>query len=427
MDQLITERPIAKPAKNPLEMAHEQFDAAADLLGLGESQRKLLKAPARQLIVSCPVRMDDGRIEVYTGYRVQHNLARGPAKGGIRYHPSVTLDEVTALATWMTWKCAVVGIPYGGAKGGVVVDSTKLSLPELERLTRRFTVEIGIIIGPEKDIPAPDMYTNPQIMAWMMDTYSMHKGYSVPGIVTGKPVEIGGSLGRREATARGVLITVREACRYKGLDLTTLSVAIQGFGNVGGISAEMFHDAGAKVVAVSDVYGGIYNPAGLDPHAVKRHAQETGTVVGFPGSETITNADLLELDVDVLIPAALEDQINESNAHRIKAKVIAEAANGPTTPEADAILRDRGIFVLPDILTNAGGVTVSYFEWVQDMATFFWDEDEVNQKLERLMSKAFRDITGLMDTRQVPDMRTAAHMLAIERVAKATELRGIYP
>jgi glutamate dehydrogenase (NAD(P)+) len=288
-------------------------------------------------------------------------------------------------------------------------------------------VEIGIIIGPEKDIPAPDMYTNAQTMAWMMDTYSMHKGYSVPGIVTGKPVEIGGSLGRREATARGVLITVREACKYRGLDLTQMSVAIQGFGNVGGISAEMFHDAGAKVVAVSDVYGAIYAPNGLDPHAVKAHAQATGTVAGFPGAETITNADLLELEVDILIPAALEDQINEANAHRIKAKMIAEAANGPTTPEADAILRERGVFILPDILTNAGGVTVSYFEWVQDMATFFWDEEEVNQKLERLMSKAFRDIAALKDERNVPDMRTAAHMLAIQRVAKATELRGIYP
>ncbi|MBC7542539.1 MAG: Glu/Leu/Phe/Val dehydrogenase [Candidatus Sericytochromatia bacterium] len=427
MELTTTDRPSGKQAKNPLVMAHEQFDAAADLLGLGEGLRKLLKSPARQLIVSCPVKMDDGRIEVYTGYRVQHNLARGPAKGGIRYHPSVTLDEVTALATWMTWKCAVVGIPYGGAKGGVVVDSTKLSLSELERLTRRFTVEIGIIIGPEKDIPAPDMYTNPQIMAWMMDTYSMHKGYSVPGIVTGKPVEIGGSLGRREATARGVMITVREACRYLGRDLTGMTVAVQGFGNVGSIAAEMFHDAGAKVVAVSDVFGAIYSAGGIGPHAVKRHELEAGSVVGFPGAEPISNADLLELDVDCLVPAALEDQINESNAHRIRAKLIAEAANGPTTPEADKILRDRGIFILPDILTNAGGVTVSYFEWVQDMATFFWDEDEVNSKLERLMSRAFKDIVALMDTRKVPDMRTAAHMLAIERVAKATELRGIYP
>lgn len=424
---LTTERLAQAQPKNPLEMAHEQFQAAADRLNLDQGMRKILMTPARQLIVGVPVKMDNGETEVFTGYRVQHNLARGPAKGGIRYHPSVTLDEVTALATWMTWKCAVVGLPYGGAKGGVVVDATKLSLGELERLTRRLTVEISIIIGPEKDIPAPDMYTNQQVMGWMMDTYSMHRGYSVPGVVTGKPVEIGGSEGRREATARGVLVTVGEACKYRGLDLTGMSIAIQGFGNVGSVAARLFHDAGAKVVAVSDVFGGIYNPKGLDPYAVTKHAQETGSVVGFPGADAVSNAELLELPVDCLIPAALEDQINEGNAHRIQAKMIAEAANGPTTPAADAILNDRGIFVLPDILTNAGGVTVSYFEWVQDLMTFFWEAEEVNKQLNRLMTKAFADVTGLRDARNVPDLRTAAHMLAISRVAKATELRGIYP
>jgi glutamate dehydrogenase (NAD(P)+) len=357
---------------------------------------------------------------------VQHNLSRGPAKGGIRYHPDVTLDEVRALAMWMTWKCAVVGIPYGGAKGGVVCNPKQMSERELERLTRRFTSEIIMFIGPDSDIPAPDVNTDAQTMAWIMDTYSMTKGYSVPAVVTGKPVEIGGSLGRREATGRGVMFTTREALKHLGMPIEGVRVVVQGFGNVGAIGAELLQELGCTVIAVSDSRGGVYNPKGLDARDVMRHKKETGAVAGYPGTDAVTNKELLELDCEVLVPAALENEITKENADRLKARVIAEGANGPTTPEADDILFDKGSFVIPDILANAGGVTVSYFEWVQGLQNFFWTEEEVNQNLEKIMVKAFQDVLAISQRREV-NMRIAAYILAIDRVATATLLRGIYP
>ena len=415
------------PAVNPFETAQRQIDIVADLLHLNGGVREVLKVPKRELTVNFPVRMDDGSFRVYTGYRVQYNMARGPTKGGIRYHPQVTLDEVRALAAWMTWKCAVVNIPYGGAKGGVICDPKHMSIGELERLTRRYASEIAPIIGPEVDIPAPDVYTDAQTMAWIMDTFSMQKGYSVPGVVTGKPISIGGSEGRGEATGRGCSYVVREAAKELGLKLKGASVAIQGFGNAGSVASKILADEqGAKIVAVSDTKGGITNPDGLNPHAVDEHKRKTGSVVGFPGSKPITNDEILTMKCDVLIPAALENQLSAKNADKVQAKIVAEAANGPTLPEADTILFQKGITVLPDILANAGGVTVSYFEWAQDLQGFFWTLDEVNQRLERVMVGSYADMRKQAKAHSVHN-RTGAYLLAIQRVVDAIRIRGIYP
>jgi glutamate dehydrogenase (NAD(P)+) len=411
---------------NPFEISQQQIDTAAEILGIPMDLREVLKRPKRQLIVSIPVEMDDGTIRVFEGYRVQHNIARGPAKGGIRYHPQVTLDEVKALASWMTWKCATVNIPYGGGKGGIICDPKSMSRRELERLTRRYTSEIILIIGPDQDIPAPDVYTDSQTMAWIMDTYSMTKGYSCLGVVTGKPVSLGGSLGRNEATAKGCFYVTLEALKVKGLSMKDSTAAIQGFGNAGSILARFYYEAGMKVIAVSDSGSGIYSKNGLNIPAVLHHKEETGKLKGFPDAEPISNENLLELECTVLAPSALENVITLANADRIRAKIIAEAANGPTTPGADRILYDKGIFVLPDILANAGGVTVSYFEWVQDLQGFFWDEDIVNQQLQRIMTKSFQDVYQTSQKFKV-DMRTAAYTLAIDRVVSATKVRGLFP
>ena len=413
-------------AVNAWEVAQSQFDLAAERLGLAPGLRKVLREPKRSLTVHFPVKMDDGSVEVFTGYRVQHNLSRGPAKGGIRYHQDVTLDEVMALAMWMTWKCAVVGIPFGGGKGGVVVDPKKLSLREIEGLTRRFTTEISVLIGPERDIPAPDVNTNSQTMAWMMDTYSMNVGYTVPAVVTGKPIPLGGSEGRNEATAQGAVYTIVDAARHLGMDLHKARVAVQGFGNAGSIAAQLIVPEGCKVVAVSDSTGGIYRPEGLDVNAVIAWKQEHNSVLGLPGTKDISNAELLEVDCDILIPAALESQITARNAGRIKARIVAEAANGPTTPEADEILHRNGVFQIPDILCNAGGVTVSYFEWVQDLDRDFWSVTQVNEKLHEIMTRAFA-CTLEMSLKEQVNMRTAAYLLAVQRVADATSVRGLYP
>jgi glutamate dehydrogenase (NAD(P)+) len=413
-------------APNIWAVAQSQFDHAAEQLDLDPGLRKVLRVPKRELTVNFPVTMDDGHVEVFTGYRVQHNLSRGPAKGGIRYHQDVTLDEVRALSMWMTWKCAVVDIPYGGGKGGVIVDPKKLSQRELEGLTRRFTTEISPLIGPDRDIPAPDANTNAQTMAWIMDTFSMHHGYTISGVVTGKPIAVGGSLGRNEATARGAVFTLQQASKSRDLPLSGATVAIQGYGNAGSIAADLLAAEGSTIIAVSDSSGGIHNPAGLDPAKVSAWKREHGTVVGFPGSEEVSNAGLLELECDILVPAALENQITGANADRVKARIVAEAANGPTTPEADAILYDRGIFLIPDILCNAGGVTVSYFEWVQDMQSFFWTEQRINESLKEIMDRAFEAVHTMSHRREV-DMRTAAYMVAVARVAEATTLRGLYP
>ena len=411
---------------NAWQVAQRQFDIAAEMLSLDPGLRRVLREPRRELTVHFPVHMDDGSVQVFTGYRVQHNLGRGPAKGGIRYHQDVTLDEVKALAMWMTWKCAVVGIPYGGGKGGVIVDPKKLSKKELEGLSRRFFTEISVLIGPERDIPAPDVNTTPQIMAWFMDTYSMHVGYTVPGVVTGKPISLGGSEGRNEATARGCVFTVVKAAEHLGMDLRKATVAVQGYGNAGAIAAQLMAAEGSKIVAVSDSTGGIRNMAGIDPDKALAWKKEHGTVQGFPGAEDISNAELLETECDVLIPAAYENQITARNAHNIKAKIVAEAANGPTTPEADEILHDRGIFMIPDILCNAGGVTVSYFEWVQDLNRDHWTEVEVNAKLKVIMDKAFAEVLAQSEKHNV-NMRTGAYLNAVQRVADATALRGLYP
>ena len=416
----------AAPAINAWEVAQRQFDLAAERLNLDPGLRRVLREPRRALTVTFPVHMDDGTVQVITGYRVQHNLGRGPAKGGIRYHQDVSLDEVKALAMWMTWKCAVVGIPYGGGKGGVIIDPKKLSLKELEALTRRFTTEISVLIGPERDIPAPDVNTTPQIMAWMMDTYSMHQGYTVPAVVTGKPISLGGSEGRNEATARGCVFTVVDAAQHLGLDLTRSTVVVQGFGNAGMIAARLMRDEGATVIAVSDTGGGIINREGLDVERVVAWKKEHGTVVGAPGSREISNADLLETECDVLIPAALENQITAGNAGRVKARIVAEAANGPTTPEADEILYNNGVFLIPDILCNAGGVTVSYFEWVQDLNRDHWSEAVVNAKLKEIMDRSFGEVLAMAE-REAVDMRTAAYLVAVKRVADVTTLRGLYP
>ena len=411
---------------NPWEVAQRQFDLAADRLNLDPGLRQVLRQPRRELTVHFPVKMDDGNVQVFTGYRVQHNLGRGPAKGGIRYHQDVTLDEVKALAMWMTWKCAVVGIPYGGGKGGVIVDPKRLSMKELEALTRRFTTEIEVLIGPERDIPAPDVNTNAQVMAWMMDTYSMHQGYTVPGVVTGKPISLGGSEGRNEATARGTVFCILEAGRHLGIDMSRARVAIQGFGNAGSIAARLIAAEGATVVAVSDSTGGIHKERGLDIGRVLQWKKEHGTVQGFPGARDVSNAQVLEIDCDILIPAALENQITSRNASNVKAQIVAEAANGPTTPDADIELFGRGVFMIPDILCNAGGVTVSYFEWVQDLNRDHWSEAVVNDKLRGIMVRSFAETLAISEREQC-DMRTAAYLLAVQRVADATAMRGLYP
>ncbi len=416
----------AQLADSAFNTAQKQFDIAADLLQLDGNLRDILRNCKRELTVHFPVKMDDGSVRVFEGFRVQHNIARGPAKGGLRFHPMVTLDEVKALAMWMTWKCAVVGIPFGGAKGGVVCDPKKLSLSELERLTRRFATEISIIIGPDRDIPAPDVNTSPQVMGWIMDTYSMAIGHSVPAVVTGKPLSIGGSEGRLEATARGAVDVIVEAAKYRQIPLKGARVVIQGFGNAGSPLASFLHQLGSQIIAVSDSSGAVHNPRGLDPSGLRMYKRETGSVVGFPNSEPIDPMRILDLPCDILVPAALESQITGRNADRIQAKLIAEAANGPTTPEADEILTERGVFLLPDILCNAGGVTVSYFEWVQDLQSFFWDEGEVNERLERIMIRAFRSVLQTAEQYKV-NMRTAAQVLAISRVAEATRTRGLFP
>jgi len=411
---------------NPFDIAKEQFNTAADLLNLDPSMRAVLITPKRQLIVSIPVKMDNGTISVFEGYRVQHNVARGPAKGGIRYHPQVTLDEVRALASWMTWKCATVGIPYGGGKGGIRVDPHKLSDGELERMTRRYATEIAPIIGTHIDIPAPDVYTNEQTMAWIMDTISMFSGGSQLSVVTGKPIALGGSRGRGEATARGCQFTVREACKHLGINLAGARVAVQGYGNAGSIAAQLLYEDGAKVIAVSDTGGGAVNLGGLDPTDVLRHKGESGSCAGYKGADAISNDDLLKLDCEILVPAALENQITEDSAADIKARIVAEAANGPVTPGADRVLFENGVFDIPDILANAGGVTVSYFEWCQDRSGFFWSDEQVNGYLEKIMVNAFNEVYEKSKSYKV-DMRTGAYCLAIERVAEATRVRGIFP
>ena len=411
---------------NPFDIALRQFDTAAEKLNLDPGLRELLRRPRRALTLSLPVKMDDGTIRVFEGYRVQHNSARGPCKGGIRYHPGVTFDEVKALASWMTWKCATVNIPFGGAKGGIVCDPHRLSHGELERLTRRYAYEIMPIIGPDKDIPAPDVYTDSQTMAWIMDTYSMAHGSSAPGVVTGKPTFLGGSFGRNEATARGCMFCVRAACEVMGISLDRATVAIQGFGNAGSIAAKLLAEHGAKIIAVSDSRGGIYNRLGFNVPELLNHKQETGSVLGFPGSEKIPSEAVLGVECDILVPAALENQITLENVHMVKARIVAEAANGPTTPDADLVLHKKGIMVIPDVLANAGGVTVSYFEWVQDLQELFWDEEHVNRRLERVMVRAFSDVLASARKHDVA-MRTGAYILAIDRVAKAMVTRGIWP
>jgi glutamate dehydrogenase (NAD(P)+) len=414
------------PVVHALDVALAQFNAVADRLQLDQGMRDVLSSCQRELTVHFPVKLDDGRIHLFTGYRVQHNRARGTAKGGLRYHPAVDLDEVKALAMWMTWKCAVVGIPYGGAKGGVVVDPKSLSRAELERLTRRFATEISVLIGPEADVPAPDVGTDPQIMAWIMDTYSMHVGYTERGVVTGKPISVGGSQGRVEATSQGVAFAVQEAARRRNLELTGARVAIQGYGNVGENAARILHALGCRIIAVSDVNGAIHRPEGLVPADLSRFKQETGTVVGAPRTQPLTNAQLLEIDCDVLVPAAIEGQIHAGNAEHIQAAIIAEGANGPTTPEADAILQRRGVTVIPDILCNAGGVIVSYFEWVQAREALFWSRDEVNERLRGIMMPAYEQVASLAAEQEIT-LREAAYVLAVRRVAEATTTRGIYP
>ena len=423
----MTAKAVVMTSKDdPWQVALTQFALAADLLSLKRGIREFLSFPKRELTVNFPVKLEDGSVRVFTGYRVHHSTVLGPTKGGIRYHPDVTLNEIRALAMLMTWKCAVVGLPFGGAKGGVICNPKELSQEELEHLTRRYATEITMFIGPESDIPAPDMGTTPQIMAWIMDTYSMHRGYSIPAVVTGKPISIGGSAGRIEATGRGVMIVARETARHLGMPLQGARVAIQGFGNVGSIAAIALHSQGCRIIAVSDSRGGVYNDKGIDPQDLLRHKEQTGSVVGYRGCDPVSNTDLLELPCEILVPSAMEGQITKENAPRIKAKIIVEGANGPTTPEADEILRERRIFVVPDILANAGGVTVSYFEWVQDLQSFFWSEEEINERLERIMMRSFREVLTVSQEKKV-DMRTGALVRAVGRVADALLTRGIYP
>jgi len=411
--------------ENPFESMMSRFDRAAQLLDLDPDLYTVLRVPNRELKVYIPTRMDSGRIQVFEGYRVQHNFARGPAKGGIRYAPDVSLDEVRALAAWMTWKCAVVNVPFGGAKGGIICDPQQMSSGELERMTRRYAAELLDFIGPEKDVPAPDMNTNEQTMAWIMDTYSMHARHTVTAVVTGKPIDLGGSSGRREATGRGILFVVNEAIKRFKMTPAETRVVVQGSGNVGGIGAQLMHESGYKVVAISDIHGGIYNPNGIDIPDALRYLRATRSFEGYQRVEFVNNEELLELECDVLVPAATENQIHSQNADKIKCKVLAEGANGPTTAGADEILHQKGIFVVPDILANAGGVTVSYFEWVQDRMGYFWREDVVNERLQDKMVASFNDLCRYADAHSV-DTRTAAYMLAIDRVAYDTRMRGIY-
>ena len=403
----------------------EEFDGAARLLNLEPGIWKILTHPKRQIVVSCPVQMDNGEIEVFTGYRVQYSMSLGPAKGGIRYHPGVTLDEVTALAAWMTWKCAVAHIPFGGGKGGIICDPTRMSRREVEALTRRYVAEIIDAIGPEKDVPAPDVNTNEQIMAWVMDTYSMHVGHTSTAVVTGKPLELGGSLGRREATGRGVMIVARESAKHLGFDVQGATVAVQGFGNVGSVSAQLLAGIGARIIAVTDWKGGVYNAGGLDVAKLTDYVSLHKTAEGFPGGEPLTNEQLFALEVDILIPAALENQLTGENASAVRAKVVVEGANGPTTPDAHRRLHERGVLVIPDILANSSGVTASYFEWVQDRYGYFWTEQEVNDRLEAKMCEAFYAVLKTsLDYKT--DMRMAAYVVAINRVATVTRMRGMY-
>ena len=417
--------PVEEEEINPWEEQAARFDLAAHKLNLDEGLWKVLRYPNREIILHIPVHMDNGSLEVFTGFRVQHSIARGPSKGGIRYGPDVTLDEVRALASWMTWKCAIVNIPFGGAKGGVICDPHKMSMGELERMTRRYTAELVDFIGPEKDVPAPDVNTNEQTMAWIMDTYSMHMRQTVTSVVTGKPINIGGSRGRREATGRGIMIVCDEAVKKLGLSPEQTRVIVQGFGNVGSNGAKLMSEAGYKVIAIAEVDGGIYNSNGLDIDALIEHRQRNRTIVGFPGAEAANTDELLVADCEILIPAALENQITAHNAAQVKCKILAEGANGPTTSDADEILSDKGVFVIPDILCNAGGVTTSYFEWVQDRQGYFWKESLVNEELERIMITAFEDVVRFAETHHVNN-RIAAYMLAIDRVAYTIRQRGIY-
>lgn len=410
-----------------LEMAREQLAHAAKYLDLDPGLHEVLSRPKRQLIVNFPVVMDNGEVHCYEGYRVQHNTGRGPTKGGIRYHPDVDVEETTALAMWMTWKCAVADIPYGGAKGSVKVDTKKLSLRELEKLTRRFATEINIVIGERSDIPAPDIGTNGQVMAWIMDTISMQTGYTVPGVITGKPIPLGGSQGRIEATGRGVIVAAHEACKERNIDLNKQRIVVQGFGNVGSVAAELAHRDGAKIVGVSDARGAIYNPNGLPiSELYHKYSGRDGGIAEFADCEKITNEQLLELDCDILIPAAIQQQITAKNMANIKASIIVEGANGPTTIDADNYLTDKGVMIVPDILANAGGVIVSYFEWVQDLQNFFWEEGEVNNKLDRIMRRAYLGVAETRDKFKC-DMRTAAMIIGVQRVSEATQARGIFP
>ena len=407
------------------DMAVQQFDVAAAKLGLDPNLAVRLRRPDRAMVVSVPTRMDDGRVNVFTGYRVQHNDVLGPFKGGLRYHPSVNLGEVSALAMWMTWKCSLVGLPLGGAKGGIACDPAELSRNELQSMTRRYTAEILNFIGPEIDVPAPDMGTNEQIMAWIMDTYSQHKGHAVPEIVTGKPIAIGGTLGRREATGRGVVYTIIEAAKHLRIDLTKCTAAVQGFGNVGSVVVKELNDLGVRIIGVADRTGGFYDVNGLPIARLLETALQNHSLEGFPYGEKITNAELLELKCDILVPAALEMQITQENAQRLQCRIVAEGANGPTTPEADAILRQKDIFVIPDVLANAGGVVVSYFEWVQDLQNFFWTEEEITKKLRDILVKAFHEVLQMSQKEEV-EMRLAALMIGIDRVARAMLWRGLY-
>jgi glutamate dehydrogenase (NAD(P)+) len=420
------EAPASHLRENPFEIAREQLRRVAEIFDIDQRLVNVLQECKKAVVVSIPVTMDDGTIEAFEGYRVTHNIARGPSKGGIRYHPDVTLDEVKALAMWMTWKCALMNIPFGGAKGGVICDPKKLSRGELERMTRRYTTEIINEIGPEKDIPAPDVGTDPTVMAWIFDTYSMNKGHSVLGVVTGKPLNVGGSLGRLEATARGALYCIQEAARKKELRLQELRVAVQGFGNVGSYLAKFLAEEGATVVAISDSRVGLHNANGLDVAAAMAHKRETGSLAGLKGADEITNDDLLLLDCDVLAPCALEQVITRDNAAEVKAKIVAEGANGPITPAADEILEEKGVLILPDILANAGGVVVSYFEWVQGLQEYFWKEPEVNSKLRDIVTRAFNETWHLYEDREI-SMRSAAYGVAVGRVSEATVTRGLYP
>ena len=412
--------------ENSLDVAVQQLDQVAERINLDPSIHRRLRRPARSYIVSVPIRLDNGEVEVFEGYRVHHNTSRGPAKGGLRYHPDVTLEETTALAMWMTWKCAVVNIPYGGAKGGVACNPKILSRRELQRLTRRYTSELINVFGPRTDIPAPDVYTNPQIMSWIMDTYSVAVGYAEPGVVTGKPIAVGGSLGRNEATSRGCIFSIYSLLQRLNRKVEEQTVAVQGYGNVGYHAAQIIHHDGAKIVAASDSKGGVFNSQGLDPRALAKHKEETGSVQDYSGADNITNEELLELDCSILIPAAMDNQITQRNADRIMADIIAEGANGPSTPAADEILFERGKYHLPDILANAGGVTVSYFEWVQGLERYFWTEEEVNSKLQGIMNRAFDSVWDLVQKEKV-NMRMASYIVAVRRVTEAMLLRGLHP